>query len=199
VDRGQTWLPLAYLLDAPDIVRVTNELTGEITVDAVATLTAEHADVARYTDPDTFEEKGGTYGAFIGAAISPALAPHLEARVNDDPVESKRIELYRLSQTDNQPAVRFRFAHVGTDSWYFGLDNFGLYSMSAPPPSERPTLSIARTGDTVTISWPANATGFTLETSPTLSPATWTPVGGVTGNSVSVPASGNASYFRLRQ
>lgn len=198
VDHGQTWLPLAYLLDAPDIVRVTNEITGEVTVDAVATLTAEHADVARYTDPDTFEEKGGTYGAFIGAAISPALAPYIEARVNDDPVESKRIELYRLPQADNQPAVRFRFAHAGTDSWYFGLDNFGLYSMSLPPP-ERPVLSIARTGNTVTITWPANASGFTLETSPTLVPATWTPVSGVTGSSVSVPASGSASYFRLRQ
>ncbi len=198
VDRGQTWLPLAYFLDAPDIVRVTNEVTGEVTVDAVATFTAEHGDVARYTDPDTFEEKGGTYGAFIGAAISPDLALYLQARVNDDPVESKRIELYRLPQADNQPAVRFRFAHAGTDSWYFGLDNFGLYSMSAPPP-ERPALSIARTGDTVTISWPASATGFTLEASPALAPAVWTPVGGVTGNSVSVPTTGNTGYFRLRQ
>ncbi len=28
------------------------------------------------------------------------------------------------------PQVRFRFAYCGTDSWYFGVDNFGLYSIS---------------------------------------------------------------------
>jgi len=120
--------------------------------------------------------------------------------VNDNPVESKRIELYRLPQADNQPHVRFRFGHAGTDSWYFGVDNFGLYSISGSPlPPERPALNITRTGNSVTISWPTAATGFTLEASPALSPATWTPVSGVTGNSVTVPVSGSASYFRLRQ
>lgn len=198
VDRGQTWLPIAYFLDGPDLVRVTNEITGEITVDAVATFTAEHGDVARYTDPDTFEEKGGTYGAFLGAAISPALAPYIQARVNDNPVESKRIELYRLPQADNQPTVRFCFGHAGTDSWYFGLDNFGLYSIPVQP-SEPPALSISRTGDSVTISWPGDATGFTLESTPALAPAAWTPVSGVTGNSATVPVSGDARFFRLRQ
>ncbi len=199
VDRGQTWLPLAYFLDAPDIVRVTNDVTGEVTVDAVATFTAEHGDVARYTDPDTFEEKGGTYGTFLGAALGPELAPYIQARVNDDPVESKRIELFRLPQADNQSAVRFRFAHSGSDSWYFGLDNFGLYELSETPPPPPPTLRITRTGDTVTLSWPAEATGFTLEASPTLAPATWTPVEGVSGNSVTVPLSGQSRFFRLRR
>lgn len=198
VDRGQTWLPIAYFLDGPDIVRVTNEVTGEITVDAVATFTTERPDIARYVDPMTFEEKGGTYGAFIGAAVSPDLAPYIQARVNDDPVESKRIELYRLPQADNRPAVRFRFAHAGTDSWYFGLDNFGLYSIPPAPP-ERPRLSITRTGNTVTLSWPAEATGFTLEATSNPGAANWTPVGGVSGNSITLTASDAAQFFRLRR
>lgn len=198
VDRGQTWLPIAYFLDGPDIVRVTNEVSGEITVDAVATFTTERPDIARYVDPVSFEEKGGTYGAFIGAAVSPDLAPFIQARVNDDPVESKRIELYRLPQADNQQTVRFRFAHAGTDSWYFGLDNFGLYSIPAQPP-EPPRLTITRTGSAVTLSWPAEATGFALEATSDLGAANWTAVGGVSGNSLTLPASETARFFRLRR
>jgi hypothetical protein len=197
VDRGATWLPVAYFLDGPDIVTVTDELTGEVTVDAVATLTAEHGDVARYLDPETFEEKGGTYGAFIAAEISPALAPFLEARVDDNPTESKRLELYRLAAADNQAVVRFRFAHAGTDSWYFGLDNFGLYSIPATP-VEPPSLTWVRAGAELTLSWPASATGFVLESSPALAPAAWSPVGGVSGNSVTVSPSGAAGFYRLR-
>lgn len=118
--------------------------------------------------------------------------------MNDDSVESKRIELFRLPQADNQPAVRFRFAHAGTDSWYFGLDNFGLYALAATPPPP-PVLHITRTGDTVTISWPTEATGFTLEASPTLAPATWAPVSGVMGNSASLPLTDQSRFFRLQQ
>jgi len=197
-NRGQTWLPIAYYLDRPDIVTVTNEVTGAVTVDAVATFTTEQGDVARYSDPDTFEEKGGTYGAFIAATITEALAPYIEARVDDNPAESKRIELHRLPQADNQAAVRFRFAHAGTDSWYFGLDDFGLYSIPATP-VEPPALAIGRAGNAVTISWPATATGFVLEASPTVGPAAWTAVPGVTGNSVTLTADGAARFFRLRQ
>ena len=197
VDRGTTWLPLAYFLDGPDIVTVTDETTGEVTVDAVATLTAEHGDVARYVDPETFEEKGGHYGAFLGAEISPALAPFIQARVNDNAAESKRIELYRLTAADNQAAVRFRFAHAGTDSWYFGIDNFGLYSIPATP-VEPPTLTWVRSGEALTLSWPASATGFVLESSPAVAPASWSAVSGVSGNSVTVTMSAAAGFYRLR-
>jgi hypothetical protein len=54
--------------------------------------------------------------------------------VNDDEVESKRVEIVRLAQADNQPAVRFRFANVGSDSYYFGIDDFGLYSLNITNP-----------------------------------------------------------------
>jgi hypothetical protein len=53
------------------------------------------------------------------------------------------------------------------------------------------------------INWAASATGYVLESSPTLgSGATWTAVNGVTtvGNQMqaTVPTQGNAQFFRLR-
>jgi hypothetical protein len=130
IDLGQTWLPVLYLLDGPDIV-----LDALDNVDAVATFTTPHDDVATYIDPGDGQLKGGNYGAFIGAVVSQDLAPYVSVRVNDDPVESKRVELFRLPEADNQPAVRFRLAYAGTDSWYWGIDHFGLYSLPTVPPT----------------------------------------------------------------
>ena len=135
IDQGQTWLPIVYLMDGPDILR--DPVSGA--VDAQATLETAHGDAAVYADPVTGEDVGGNYGAFIGVDSSmwSTLAPYISARVNDDPLESKRIELFRLPQADNQTKVRLRFAHAGTDSWYFGIDDFGLYSI---PTVTRPKI-----------------------------------------------------------
>jgi hypothetical protein len=132
IDQGATWLPIVYYLDGPDIVR--DEFDN---IDAVATFNTNRADIATYTDPVTAELKGGFYGAFIGAAVSQSLAPYISARVDDDPVESKRVEFFRLPAADNQANVRFRFAYAGTDSWYFGIDNFGIYSFPTTAPAIR--------------------------------------------------------------
>jgi hypothetical protein len=154
VDEGQTWLPIVYMLDGPDVVK---DASGNI--DAVATFNAEHGDVARYTDPVTSEEKGGTYGSFVAAAISQDLAPFISVRLNDNAMESKRVELFRLPAADNKAKVRFRFAHAGTDSWYFGIDNFGLYSIPmVPAPSvAKPADQFVSVGIKVTLT--ANVTG----------------------------------------
>ncbi len=136
VDGGTNWMPVAYLIDGPDIVR-----TESGAVDAVATLTAERGDTATYTD-ENGNLVGGTYGAFIAAPISESLAPFIEGRVNDDFVESKRQELYRLPMADNQARVRLRFAYAGTDSWYWGVDDLGLYALGStntPPTTNAPT------------------------------------------------------------
>ncbi len=125
VDGGTTWLPIAYFLDGPDIV---HDAQGN--VDAVATFTADNGDTASLTDPVSGEEIGHKYGAFIGAHIDASLAPFIQARVNDDPIESKRVEFYPLPAAANQKKVRFRFAQAGTGSWYFGIDNLGIYSIT---------------------------------------------------------------------
>jgi len=66
------------------------------------------------------------------------LAPHITGRVNDDYVESKRVEVFRLPLADNQAAVRFRFMLAGGGSWYWAMDNFGLYTISPPVITTQP-------------------------------------------------------------
>ena len=120
IDEGVTWLPALYMMDTPQVIR---DASGGI--DAVATLNTARGDQAY----------GQSYGSFIGATVSQALAPFISPRLNDDASESKRIEFMRLAQADNQPKVRLRFAQSGTGSWYFGIDDVGLYSVDrvAPP------------------------------------------------------------------
>lgn len=169
VDRGATWLPILYMIDMADIIYGTNGA-----IDAVATLTEPRGDAAVGVDTGTGEiPPDGTvngYGAFIAAPISADLAPYISGRVNDDQEESKRVEIYRIAQADNKAAVRFRFAQAGTGSWFFGIDNFGLYSISSataptatPPASQTAAVGNAATFTTtvtgtepVTIQWRFN-------------------------------------------
>lgn len=186
IDSGASWLPVAYLINAGDIVRTEG---GD--VDAEATLSAEHGDVARYLD-DVGTEIGGTYGAFVSAPISAALAPFIQGRVDDNASESKRVEKYRLAQADNQSKVRFRFGHAGTDSWYWGLDNFGLYSIGTVVTP--PVLSASRTGDTLTLNWTSSGV---LQATSSLSAPDWQPVPNVTGNSATVNITDGSRSFRV--
>ncbi|HEX2746488.1 MAG TPA: discoidin domain-containing protein [Verrucomicrobiales bacterium] len=66
------------------------------------------------------------------------------------------------------------------------------------PPAELPVLSITKEGTSATLSWPAAVTGFTLESSPNLQDP-WTPVPGVSGNAVTLPANAGTLFFRLRK
>jgi len=156
IDQGQTWLPIVYMLDSPDVV-----LDAFDNVDAVATFTSNRTDIATYIDPVLLQTEGGNYGAFIGAPISQALAPYVSARIDDDPIESKRVELFRLPAADNQATVRFRFAHAGSDSWYFGIDNFGIYSLPTVP------VSITRQPRSLTRISANSAAVFSVEVSGT--------------------------------
>src|SRR5204863_8664363 len=134
-----------YLLDGPDILRARPGM-----IDASNTLPFDYAPTAAQTPPPR-----GNYGAFIGVAQSQwaNLGPYLSARGNDDLTASKRVEVVRLAQADNQPAVRFRIAQAANNSWYFGMDHFGLYSLTsiAPPLVTAPPASqTVAVGNTVT-------------------------------------------------
>ena len=137
VDKGATWLPVLYMLDGPDIVK---DAAGN--VDGYATMIATNGDTAGYEDPITGEARGKAYGAFIGVATNEwkNIAPFIQARINDDAVESKRVELFRLPKADNQGAVRLRFAQAGTGSWYFGIDDVGFYTINAV---SKPVLAVS--------------------------------------------------------
>ena len=67
-----------------------------------------------------------------------------------------------------------------------------------------PRLTITRISDTqVEITWPAPATGYTLEATPSLSTPSWSNVAGVTQsgglNRVTVTTTGSSRFFRLRR
>lgn len=190
IDGGANWLPIVYLLDSRDILQTDG------VVDAELTFNEPSSGVAVFTN-DNGETVGGNYGAFIAAPISPALAPYLSGRVDDNRTESKRVEKFRLPQADNQKTVRLRFAYAGTDSWYWGVDNLGFYSIGTTVTP--PTLSFSAGANGLTLSWPAGTTGYVLESAGGVGQTTWTPVPGVTGNSVTVPFASGAEYFRLRQ
>ena len=165
IDEGATWLPIVYMLDSLSVLR-----DGDGNIDAATTLSTVYEDVATYIDPADSMLKGGYYGAFIGAASNTwaNLGPYISARADDDPVESKRVEVYHLPAAANQPKVRLRFAHAGTDSWYFGLDNVGLYSLSVLSPpfvnAPSPANLVEGLGNTATFTVaPAGVGPFTYQ------------------------------------
>jgi len=89
--------------------------------------------------------------------------------------------------------------HSGPNSWLF----YATLTVSAV--SASPSLSVARSGNNIIISWPAAATGFALESTASLLPANWSPVTTppvvVVGDqaTVTVAVSGPASFYRLRK
>ncbi|HNQ90156.1 MAG TPA: hypothetical protein PKM73_16180 [Verrucomicrobiota bacterium] len=158
VDNGATWLPVIYMVHKDDIV-----LKGDGSIDAEGTLTAAHADTADYTDPISGEFVGDTYGAFVKAARAtwPNLAEYISGRIDDDQMESKRIEKHRLPLADNKSQVKLRFFQAGTASWFFGVDNVGLYSISGPQAPEivtQPVGGYISAGASLTLSVVAKGT-----------------------------------------
>jgi hypothetical protein len=59
-----------------------------------------------------------------------------------------------------------------------------------------PTLSATKAGDTVTLSWPTNYTGFTLQSSTNVSPTSWSSVT-TTNNSLTLTNPVSHMFFRL--
>lgn len=152
IDGGTTWLPVIYMLDGPDIVR-----DGTGAIDASNTLAQVRGDVPNL---EMMSLSGGYYGQFVGvnSNLWASLGPQISARVDDNQFESKRVEILRLPQADNRPAVRLRFATMGTWSWYWAVDNIGFYSIATVEP---PTLSSAPTPAAQTVAL-GNAATFTI-------------------------------------
>ena len=60
-----------------------------------------------------------------------------------------------------------------------------------------PTLSVQKTGASLTLTWSADAAGYTLESAGDLASGPWTAVPNVTTNSVTLPLSSTNQFFRL--
>ncbi len=65
-------------------------------------------------------------------------------------------------------------------------------------PQALPVLSLTREGNSATLSWPADTTGYLLEYSPDLADP-WTPVSGVTDNAITLTLTADRLFFRLRK
>jgi hypothetical protein len=150
IDNGVNWLPCVYMLDdqnqTADVIR-TNGV-----VDVGAT----------FNTPRTDQAYGLAYGTWIGAPVTAALIPYVSGRINDDNIESIRVEVFRLAQADNAPSVSLRFMQAGTASWWFGIDEVGLYEITTPVFTQQPQNAIIAAGTgtnfTVAVSSPTPVT-----------------------------------------
>ncbi|NWF86174.1 MAG: Ig-like domain-containing protein [Bryobacteraceae bacterium] len=84
--------------------------------------------------------------------------------------------------------------------------NYAAGPNAIPEPTERPELTVSRSGTSVTIGWPTSATGFVLESSTSVGAgASWTAVdtsGAVDQGGqrrLTVTAEGTSRYYRLRK
>jgi hypothetical protein len=95
-----------------------------------------------------------------------------------------------LSETDRNSINTYLAAKYGVP----------FIQVNAGSGGNGPKLSISgQTTSGFTISWPADVTGFVLESAPTLTKPTWTLVSGVQNNKVVITPTGTAQFFRLRQ
>jgi hypothetical protein len=66
------------------------------------------------------------------------------------------------------------------------------------PVETAPKLSITRSGDNITVFWPLEVTGWTLDSTLTLVTGSWQPVTNVINNTVTEPSTGR-KFYRLRK
>ena len=67
---------------------------------------------------------------------------------------------------------------------------------SAPAVVVRPPITVGRSGNAITLAWPANATGFRLVSSDTVK-GTYTDVQGVTGTSYTINNPTGTKFYYL--
>lgn len=77
-----------------------------------------------------------------------------------------------------------------------------LRAYGVPAPSLQPSLEITSSGNNIVISWPADATGFELKTTTSLTSPSWSSIPGtpqLVGDRmvVTLPISGNSGFYRL--
>jgi hypothetical protein len=97
------------------------------------------------------------------------------------------------------------------EGWIGGIDEVAFYSTTLSPsavlshflamaaPPLPPVIAYSLSGTNLTLSWPADATGYSLQYTPTLPASSWTSVSGVVNNQVTVDASRGNGFYRLKK
>ena len=100
---------------------------------------------------------------------------------------------YALSGTIGQPDA----SPPMTNGQFSVTGGFWVLPQAVQTPGA-PTLTIVRTAPGLaTISWTPDTAGFVLQETPSLSPAEWTDSPSGATNSIVVPATGSANFYRL--
>jgi hypothetical protein len=106
---------------------------------------------------------------------------------------------------DEWPDAMFAGAYCDFRIWNGSLTAGQVANLYAAGPDvvAGPSLTIARSGNQITLQWPANATGYTLQTASSLVSSQWGAVSGnvsvVNGlNTVTVTPSSTAAFYRLK-
>jgi hypothetical protein len=95
------------------------------------------------------------------------------------------------------------------EGWIGAIDEVAFYAATLAPGAIQahflamvgsaplPVLSFGWSGNQLTLTWPADASGFTLLYSDGLPATSWLPVPGVVGNSATVPTTNSHRFYRL--
>ena len=103
----------------------------------------------------------GTYGEATLARPFSVMAPFISGRVDDNQLESKRLEFLRLAGADGANSIQLRFAQSGTASWYWGVDEIRVVSMTGVATEPPVITSITPDGSgNVVIEWTGDAPAF---------------------------------------
>ncbi|RME94489.1 MAG: metallophosphoesterase family protein [Verrucomicrobia bacterium] len=194
VDGGAHWRPLLALLDQADVIRTAPG--GP--VDAPATLT--RVDPDGVPTADAGRASGGTYGEHLRNRDWVAWTGAIDPRVNDDPTESKRLEVLRVPGADDQPRVQFRFLYVGTGSWFWGIDDWSIFGTPILPKTLRITAVKVENGG-LRVSWTPTTARLRIEHRSSLAHGDWEAASGTldgADGSVWLPLADDAGFFRLR-
>ena len=144
-----------------------------------------------------FDQGEGLMKMYVDGEEAGSAGPPATLRASAAPVSLG-------ARTPDQNATAYSLAFQG---WLDDVRIYGralpseeialLYQLEPAPAGPPPELRVARQGDTVELSWPADVTGWVLEESAALNG--WTETPGVADNKLTVPAPVGVKFYRLRR
>jgi hypothetical protein len=174
------------------LVMVSNPF-GSVT-SAVATVTVLAPPVITAQPTNELAYLGGTASFSVVASGSQPLSYQWTFNTNNIPGATNAILVLNDVQMNQAGNYSVLVANPVTSV----LSSNALLIVNPPP-----ALGVARSSQLLLISWPTNASGFALQTTPTLSPANWISVSNPPakiGNEYleSIPMTNPGSFYRLQ-
>ena len=196
--NGTTYVFICPHTGTPSTRAVLSDGT-EASVDVAGTLDGFTGNVTVVYDPPNNTVSMYTNGVLVGSG---GLSGKVLAGVDDIHCWLGK-SLYAGDSGLTGSIDEFRiYAGAFTAAQVLADFTAGPGTVVLPPPvatPTNPTLSVKKNGNTITLSWPASASSFTLQSSPTVGQgAPWTNVtNGV--SQITLPIGNQPEYFRLKQ